>query len=491
MLPEDPSLEMEFTFESDKSGVVDEPNFQMLVLGDWAANGSKHDVTRRKPIEIDRDNFDDVMNGLGVKLDLEIGGTNVTLEFRSLDDFHPDELFGKVPLFADLRDLRKRLRNSDTFHSAARELSAASTSTEADVQAEPPSNPAGVGDNLLDAILAQPEGGATAPKGAVSQDISRLVSDLVRPHLVSVDEDEQASLVSAVDDATSSLMRSILHDRRFQELEAAWRGLFFLVRRTDTSSDLLVYILDVSADELSEDLKGENSIFKTIAAGRNEDPYSAVFGNFAFRPDVDNVAALIRIAKASAAIRTPFVSHIRPDVLGIKSLADHPDPDDWDLSYSSSEGKLWAALREIPEASYLGLTMPRFLARLPYGEDTEPTEAFALEEFTEASDHDSYLWSNSCFAVAQLLGQTYREFGWQFGGRFIQDVNGLPLHVFKKNGETVYQSCAEVQLSQNAAQKLADYGLMPIVSFKNMDQIRLVRFQSISGSAASLAGRWQ
>lgn len=491
MLPEEPGLEMDFTLESDKSGVVNEPIFQVLVLGDWAADGSKHDLARRKPIEIDRDNFDDVLNGLGVKLDLEMGGANVTLEFRSLDDFHPDELFRTVPLFADLRDLRKRLRNSDTFHSAARELRETSTATEAEDLAEQPANPVGAPDNLLDAILAQPEGGATAPKGAVSQDISRLVSDLVRPHLVSVDEQEQASLVAAVDEATSSLMRSILHDRKFQELESAWRGLFFLVRRTDTSSDLRIYILDVSADELSEDLKDENVVFKAIAAGRNEDPYSSVFGNYAFRADVDNVAALIRIAKASSAIRTPFVSHIRPEILGIKSLADHPDSDDWDVSYSSAEGKLWAALREIPEASYLGLTMPRFLARLPYGEDTEPTEAFTLEEFTDESGHDDYLWSNGCFVVAALLGKTYREFGWHFGERFIQGVNGLPLHVFKKDGETVYQSCAEVQLSQNAAQKLADHGLMPIVSFKNMDQIRLVRFQSVSATIQELRGRWR
>ena len=488
MLPDEPGLEMDFTLESDKSGVIDEPIFQMLVLGDWSADGSKHDIARRKTIEIDRDNFDDVMNGLGVKLDLEIGGANLSLDFRSLDDFHPDELFKTVPLFADLRDLRKRLRNSDTFHSAARELRDASPSSNVPETSTP--DTVAPADNLLDAILAQPEGGASAPKGAVSADISNLVSDLVRPHLVSVDENEQASLVAAVDEATSSLMRSILHDRKFQQLEAAWRGLFFLVRRTDTSSDLRIYILDVSHKELAEDLKDENVIFKAISTGRNEDPYAAVFGNYAFQADVDNTAALIRIAKAAATIAIPFVSHIRPDILGIKSLADHADPDDWDLSGASTEGKLWTALRELPEASYLGLTMPRFLARLPYGEDTEPTEAFSFEEFTGESGHDDYLWSNGCFAVAQLLGRTYSEFGWNFGGRFIQDADGLPLHVFRKDGETVYQSCAQVQLSQNAAEKLAEYGLMPIVSFKNMDQIRLVRFQSIGNRARTLKGRW-
>ncbi len=490
MLPTDPNLEMDFTLESEKSGVIDDPAFQMLVLGDWSADGSKHDVERRKAIEVDRDNFDDVMNGLGVKLDLDLSDSRITLDFRSLDDFHPDELFKRLPQFAELRELRKRLRNSDTFNSAAREVREwlqPATPTVEPAAAEVPA----ASDNLLDAILAQPEGGATAPKPAISSDISKLISEVVSPHLVGVDENEQSAMVAAVDDATSALMRTILRDRRFQLLEAAWRGLFFLVRRTDTGSDLRLYILDLTKEELAEDVKADAAIFKQIAAGRNGDPFAAVFGNYAFAPSVDDVAALIRIGKAAAAVRTPFISHIRPEVLGIASLADHPDPEDWDLSGSSTEGKLWAALRDQPESQFVGLTLPRFLARLPYGSETEPAEAFYFEEFKDDSGHDDYLWANGCFAVAQLLGQTYSEFGWEFGQRFMQDISGLPLHVYKQNGQSVYQSCAEVQLSQNAAEELADHGLMPIVSFKNMDQIRLTRFQSISDPVKGLKGRWK
>ncbi len=491
MMPADPNLEMEFTFGSERSGVVDEPIFQLLMLGDWTADGGRPALAQRRVIEIDRDNFDDVMRGLGVALNLEVGGQNVELAFDSLDDFHPDELFKNVPMFAELRDLRKRLRNSDTFNSAAREVrewtAAEAKETDVEVRTEAPA----ASDNLLDAILSKPEGGAAASKGAVSADISRLVGELVKPHLVTVDENEQTAMVAAVDNATSELMRSILHNKRFQLLEAAWRGLFFLVRRTETASDLRIFIMDVPKSDLAEDVKSEATVFKKIAAGKNEDPFAAVFGNYALSPEVDDVAALIRIAKAAAAVRTPFVSHIRPDILGIESLANHPDSDEWDVSGSTDAGKLWNAVREVPETQSLGLVIPRFIARLPYGEDTEPTEAFSFEEFTDEHRHDDYLWANGCFAVAQLLARTYTERGWQFGEYFAQDISGLPLHVYKQDGQAVYQSCAEIQLSQNAAQKLADYGLMPIVSFKNMDQIRLVRFQSISSSVPTLAGRWQ
>lgn len=491
-MPKEPGLEMDFSLEAeraDRSGVVNEPIFQTLVLGNWTGDGARGDLTDRRLIEIDRDNFDDVINGLGVKLNLETAGGSVELEFRSLDDFHPDELFKSVPLFSDLRDLRKRLRNPDTFNSAAREVREWSATPE-----QKPAVPVDVpaeSDNLLDAILAKPEGGASAPKAAVSADMARLVNDLVRPHLITVDENEQSAMVAAVDDATSELMRSILHDRRFQELESAWRGLFLFVRRTETASDLRIYILNVTKEELADDVKGEAVVAKRIAAGRNGDPFAAVFGNFAFRPDVDDTAALMRIAKLASAISVPFVSHIRPDVIGVTSLVDSPDSDDWDLSGSSNEGKLWNALRDLPESGYLGLTLPRFLARLPYGSDTEPAEAFSFEEFAGVPVHDNYLWANGCFAVAQLLAASYAEFGWNSGERLVQDIDGLPLYMFKQNGESIYQSCAEVQLGQNSAEKLAEHGIMPLVSFKNMDRIRLFRLRSVSSREPRLKGPWK
>jgi len=492
MFPDDPNLETDFTLESERSGIVDEPSFQLLVLGDWTADGERSELSRRRPIEIDRDNFDDVTRGLGVKLEVTAGAGSTRLEFDSLDDFHPDEIFKRVPLFAELRDLRKRLRNSDTFNSAARDVREWSAGTEETAPeqaavAEPVSAP----DNLLDAILTKPEGGASAPKPAMSSDLSRLVNDLVRPHLVTVDENEQSAMIAAVDDATSGLMRQILHDRRFQELEAAWRGLFFLVRRTETASDLRIFILNITKDELSSDLRNaDGDVQKIYTAGISDEPWAAVAGNFAFLPNVDDVATVIRLAKTASAARAPFISHIRPDVIGVKTLSEHPDPSDWNLSGTSNEGKLWNALRDLAESQYLGLTMPRFLARLPYGSDTEPAEAFDFEEFSGESGHDDYLWANGCFVVAKLLAQTYRELGWDFGQQFMQDADGLPLHVYKKDGQTIYQSCAEVQLSQNAAEELMEYGIMPIVSFKNTDRIRLARFQSIANPVRILKGRW-
>lgn len=498
MISNENMLEAMFSMESDKSGVVEEPPFRMLVLGDWAGDGERKPFSERRPIEIDRDDFDDVMNRLGVMLELDYNGEPLRLEFKELDDFHPDRIFQKVPLFEELRDLRRRLRQESTFNSAAREVRSMFGSHESfepsPAQSEPSEVPA---DDLLGAILAKPSGGAAVPKPKPSSDLARLVSDLVRPHLVEVDEGEQAQLTEAVDAATSGLMRGILHDRQFQELEAAWRGLFFLVRRTETSTDLKIFLLDATKDELTDDLKSSENLSGTTyyrhfvreaVEAPGGDPFALALGNYAFEGNVDDIATLIRISKISAAANAPFISHVRPDVFGVHSLAGQPDAAAWKLADDSTGSKLWLALRDQSEAVYLGMVMPRFLGRLPYGRETEPLDTFDFEEFDGSPEHDNYLWANGCFAAGQLLAESFAASRWDMGRALKQDIEGLPVHVYKDGTETVYKPCGEVLLNDNAMQKLMDFGFMPLVTYKNSDRIKLARFHSIADTA--LKGMW-
>ncbi len=495
----DSGLEAAFTLETQKSGVVEEPPFHILALGDWSGDGEKRDPADRRPIEIDRDNFDEVIGRLKTRAVLDFAdGSALSLDFASLDDFHPDEIVRRVPLFDELRDLRRRINNPDTFNSAAREVRSmfGTVPDDRSIAAAPAEKPA---DNLLDAILTQPSGGAPAPRPGVSDDLGRLVSDLVRPHLVSVDENEQSAMLAAVDSATSDLMRKILHHRAFQILEAAWRGLYFLARRTETSSGLKIFLLDFSKAELADSLKSvstltESNLYRHLVKETVEtpggDPFSLVCANYAFSPNVDDIAMLMRVSKISAAAGAPFVSHMRPDVLGVHSLAEHPDPSEWKVSSETEAGKLWAALRGQAESEYLGMSIPRFLLRLPYGADTDPLETFSFEEFADAPVHDYYLWANGSFAVATLYAQSFSEHGWEMGRRLIQDLDGLPVHIYGDGGETIFKPCAEIQLTDKGVDKLMEYGLMPLVSYRAADRIKLARFQSIADPVNTLRGRW-
>ncbi len=498
MQNKDTGLEAIFTMERGDGNLVEEPPFHLLVLGDWSGDAEKPELPARSPIEIDRDDFDAVIARLGARLRLKLGIGELELEFNELDDFHPDQIFRRVPLFSELRELRKRLNSEDTFHLAAREVREKFWAS-GGPEERPETNTAeevvaASGDDLLDAILTKPTGGAAVPKPKPSDDLGMLISDLVRPHLVSVDDTERSGYVSAVDEATSELMRSIVHDARFKELEAAWRGLYFLVRRTETSTSLKIFLFDISKDELGEDLRTSDNLEKTVIyrhlVENTEEtkPWAVTLGNYLFRPELDDIALVMRLAKVSAAANAPFISQVSSGVFGIDSLSERSDPADWRLPDGSNAAKLWAALSDQPEAVYLGMTMPRFLVRLPYGSDTEPLETFSFEECVDSPTHEDYLWSNAAFVAGQLLAASFSERGWQMGRALNQDIEGLPMHVYKEGTETVFKPCGEALLSDRAVDIMINKGLMPLVSYKNTDKVKLAQFQSIAGTA--LRGRW-
>ena len=495
----DSSFESQFTFGDVSGNVVENPPFHILALGNWSGDAERRDLSSRRLIEIDRDNFDEIIARFKTSVVLDFDdGSELSLDFSSLDDFNPDEIFRRVEMFDQLRSLRKKLNSSDSFNAAAyeaKQLFGLKREDMAPVAAAVEGEPAA--DNLLDAILMKPEGGAAAPKRKLSGELGGLISELVRPHLVTVDEQQQSSLVSLVDAATSGLMRKILHHRKFQALEAAWRGLFFLVRRTDTSTELKIWVLDVSKDELAADLKNAESLSNTrlfevlvseAVETQDAEPWSLVLGDYAFAPRVDDVAMLMRVSKIVAAAGAPFISHMRPDVLGVHSLYESSDPAKWNTAGDSDAAKLWAALGGQAESQYLGMTIPRFITRLPYGNDTEPLDTFSFEEFESGSEHDNYLWSNGCFAVGELLAESFANYGWEMKDRLAQDIDGLPLHVYKQDGETIYKPCAEIPMTDVSVNKLIAAGLMPLVSYRGTDRVKLAMYQSITGSA--LKGRW-
>jgi len=147
-------------------------------------------------------------------------------------------------------------------------------------------------------------------------------------------------------------------------------------------------------------------------------------------------------------------------------------------------------LRRSSEAAWIGLLLPRFLLRLPYGKNTVPLENFSFEEMPEAPVHQQYLWGNPAFACAYLLAQTFAESGWEMRPGTHAELRGLPLHVYEADGEPQVQPCAEVLMSDADAEWLLDQGMMPLVSVKNEDAVRLLRFQSIAHPPAPLAGGW-
>jgi len=510
MFPTGNEFESEFTLENNAVPLSEEPPFHILLLGDWSGNSNRKSLNERRPIVVDRDNFEAVLKKLNVELDLDLQGNDkdvLRLQFTELDDFHPDNLFRHVSLFSDLRDVRRRLANSDTFDAAANEVrswfdSADENLTNDDViETQINDAPPIDSNNLLDMILTQPSESAasTRPQKVDNSELGRFVSKIVSPYLIKIDENEQSKLIAAVDETISELMRTILHHPKFQALESAWRGLYFLVRRLETDVDLKVFILDVSKDELTDNLKSVSNLTDSFLYRRlitesietlGSEPFSVVGGNYLFGVNVEDIASLLRISKLANAANAPFLSYIQPEMFGIKDFSEKIEPSQFKISEDSTEAKLWAALRSSPETNYLALSPMKILTRMPYGESSDSIETFSFEEFTENNKHLNYLWANPCFASVLLLGQTYRLYGWEMGQFLRNEIANLPIYLYQEDGETKTKPCAEIVLTEGMLETLLEAGLMPLISFKDSEKVRMARFQPVSSISTNLSGKW-
>lgn len=481
--------------------------FHILVMGDFSGrknrgqDQSDPELTTLQPLLVDRDNFDTLLAKLDVEIHLPILGEKappVCISFSELDDFHPDTLFQRLDIFQALKDTRDSLKDPTTAAAFAGGLMK-TTAIEKEIELPKPVIEQSSGD-LLDQIIdkTQPNDQQT-PSAEPETQWDAFLHNIVKPHLVPKTHPKQKEMMDAVDAAASELMQIILHHEDFKATEAAWRGLDFLVSRLETDEQLKLFILDITKTELTKDLTAADDLYTTAlyklwidqpagTAGRL--PWAVVAGNYTFEKQNKDLVLLGRIAKITKAAGTCFIAAAKDRFLCKNSLVETPDPDDWQPREDQEVEKIWQALRQMPEAANIGLGLPRLLLRLPYGADTDPVDAFNFEEMPGIPLHENYLWGNPCFAIILLLGQSFSLQGRQMSPGSILDIDSLPLHIYKEKGEPHLTPCAEMLLSQPAAEQILDKGLMPLLSFLNQDRIRLTRFQSIADPLTRLAGPW-
>jgi type VI secretion system protein ImpC len=506
------------TMEELEPQISADTTFRVALLGDWSGRSNRGlaatgaELANWQPILVDRDNLDEVMERLGVTLNLAFtSGSSLRLDFRRLEDFHPDRIFERAEIFQALRQTRERLSNSKTFAQAATEvkewLNLPNSETKEIQPARKPitdgSKPQISRDNLLDQVLDISGGtsGRAAQTDIRASDLESLVREIVRPHLLP-DDSEQESLIGAVDKAIGDEMRAILHNPDFQALESGWRALDLLVSRVETGAQLKFYLLDISLTELRASLMAPGAIeatgaYRLLVESTTEtfggEPWALLAGNYEFDFTTSDAELLKRLSIIGRKAIAPFVAAANSRVVGCESLLSMEDPRDWQFVSAADSKQAWDELRSLPTASYLGLALPRFLLRLPYGSETNETEEFSFEEMAEkpGPQHECYLWANPVFAVVYLLAKTFSQSGWDFRPGEYQEIDDLPIHVYKADGETHIKPCAEILMTVRVAEKIIDHGPMPLISIKDTGTVRLGVFQALGLPVTNLAGRWR
>ncbi len=303
-----------------------------------------------------------------------------------------------------------------------------------------------------------------------------------------------AAMIKAIDATLTSQINLIMHHEDFQQLESAWRGLHHLVNNTETDETLKIKVYNISKKELGRTLKkfrgtawDQSPVFKRIYEEEfgqfGGEPFGTLVGDFYFDHSPQDVQLLADIAQIAAAAHAPFITAAAPTVLQMESWNELANPRDLTKIFQTPEYAAWRSLRESDDARYIGLTMPRFLARLPYGAATEPVEEFAFEEDTAGGASEHYTWANSAYAMATNITRAFKLYGWCSNIRGIESggaVEGLPAHTFPDEDGGVAMKCpTEIAIADRREAELAKSGFMPLIFKKNSDFAAFIGAQSL------------
>lgn len=295
--------------------------------------------------------------------------------------------------------------------------------------------------------------------------------------------------IAAIDKVMSTQLSAIMQHEKFQKLEGSWRGLNHLVSNSETSTDLKIRMLNISKKELTKDLEkavefDQSQIFKKIYESEfgtaGGEPYAALIGDYEFSNHPDDLDMLTGMSNVAAAGFCPFISAADPKMFGFDSFTELSKPRDLEKIFDSAEYIKWRSFRDSEDSRFVTLTMPRVLARLPYGQDTKQVEAFNFEEAVLdntgrqlESGHEDYCWMNAAYTMGTTLTQSYSEFGWctsirgaEGGGK----VEGLPSHTFVSDDGDTDQKCpTEIGITDRREAELSKLGFLPLCHYKNTD----------------------
>jgi type VI secretion system protein ImpC len=469
--------------------------FCLGIVGDFSGRQSRlqrrerPDLAGRPLLRVTPEN---VLNLAGLTPEIGLsespeGVSDLSLQFSTLDDFHPDRLYGRLHSFRRHRDAKDRLESGGGGVEAEREEPEVSGGPREPEEAGGASGPL-PGSGLLDAILGETERETPKAGTDMEEDLDAFIRRVVRPHVVETDPDRTGK-IGEMDRNISGLMTALMHTPEFREMEALWRSVVFLLSRIEVSTNLRVYLIDVSEAELVADLLSTDeptewgfahTMLRPVSENGEELRWAALLGTFEFGRDAHQVPLLQRIGLLAESGEIPWFSGGHSSLLGSRSLQDQPNPEDW----TEDLDPLWVELRANPEAEWINLSLPGFLLRTPYGPDGGKTKRFDYAE--EAVFPKDLLWGSPSVLWGVALAREFTRFGWSLrvGGQ--QTVSQIPIHPTQKG----WLTCLQGTLSVTAASRAREMGLNPIVAARNEPEAHFHGPRSISTSDRSLRAWW-
>ncbi|MDA8363278.1 MAG: type VI secretion system contractile sheath large subunit [Gammaproteobacteria bacterium] len=295
--------------------------------------------------------------------------------------------------------------------------------------------------------------------------------------------------IQLLDAQMSKQLAQVMHAPEFQKLEGSWRGLHHLVMNSETGTQLKIKVLNLSKRELFKDLDkavefDQSQAFKKLYENEfgspGGEPYGALIGDYEFTTHPEDIDLLTNMSHVAAAAFCPFISAVAPGMFGLEEWQELSRPRDLEKVFDSAEYTRWRSFRDSDDSRFVTLTMPRVLARLPYGSATKPIEEFGYEEAPMDDkgkplpmDHNHYTWSNAAYALGTRLTASFAQSGFcttirgaEGGGK----VEGLPTHTFMTEDGDMDAKCpVEIGITDRREAELSKLGFLPLCHYKNTD----------------------
>jgi type VI secretion system protein ImpC len=334
-------------------------------------------------------------------------------------------------------------------------------------------------DDIVEATRLKPDDAAYA---VTKTGLQTFLADIVKSKYAGakISGDLVDMMISELDAQLSNQVNEIIHNDEFKSLEGTWRGLKFLIDRTDFRENVKVEMVNLSKQDLIDDFEDSPEIVKS---GLYQTVYTSEYGQFGGQPfgamiaDYDfgcgpqDMKLLKNVASVAAMSHAPFISAAGTSFFGIENWDELAKLKDLHSVFEGPQYAKWHSFRESEDARYVALTLPRFLLRLPYGKDTVPCKSFNYSESTSNGDSD-FCWGNTAFAFASRLTDSFAKYRWcaniigpQSGGA----VEDLPLYQYEENGEIKNKIPTQVLISERREYELAEEGFIALTMRKGSD----------------------
>jgi type VI secretion system protein ImpC len=348
--------------------------------------------------------------------------------------------------------------------------------------------------SLLEKILKE---GRLAPteeeRHTAKQWVEALVEQVVSKEM-KVSADTEAMLnarIAAIDQALTNQLNEVMHAEPYQKLEAAWRGLRYFVFQTETSTMLKIKVFNISKGDLLKDLRKASEFDQSAMFKKVHDegygvlggaPFGALVGDYEFGRHPDDMETLEKMSNIAAAAHAPFLAAASTKMFNWDSYTELVGPRDLAKIFDNDAYIRWKSFRESEDSRYVGLVLPHVLARLPYGKETAPVEAFDFEENVDGKDHSKYLWANAAYAFAARLTDAFARYEWCAAIRGVEGgglVEGLPTHTFTTDDGDIAVKCpTEIAITDRRENEFAKLGFIPLCYYKGTDRAAFLAAQS-------------